>query len=266
MRDLSVFWRGREAAETALEPLHKVIISGTGRAGTTFLVRLLTELGLETGYGPGELDRHIDGNSHGGLEHKLPNRQGLTSLRSFWRQPKHTLRDLFKGPKPTPYILKSPEFCDTLASVLKEGRLVIDHAFVPIRDLENAALSRVRVGGPGGGVAGGLWKTNDPGQQKAVLAEMFFNLVHTLTVHDIPHTFLLFPRLVQDWNYTHRKLWFLTKGIDAAVFRDVFERCSDPALVHDYSPEPQMPSKANRDQPTRRLGEPEPLAHKRSAN
>jgi len=76
LRDLSVFWRGREAAETALEPLHKVIISGTGRAGTTFLVRLLTELGLETGYGPGELDRHIDGNSHGGLEHKLPNRQG----------------------------------------------------------------------------------------------------------------------------------------------------------------------------------------------
>ncbi len=32
------------------EPIHKVIITGTGRAGTTFLVQLLTELGLDTGY------------------------------------------------------------------------------------------------------------------------------------------------------------------------------------------------------------------------
>ena len=28
---------------------HKVIITGTGRVGTTFLVHLLTELGLDTG-------------------------------------------------------------------------------------------------------------------------------------------------------------------------------------------------------------------------
>src|SRR6516164_482379 len=29
---------------------HHTIISGTGRAGTTFLVKLLTNLGLDTGY------------------------------------------------------------------------------------------------------------------------------------------------------------------------------------------------------------------------
>ena len=28
----------------------RILISGTGRAGTTFLVQLLTELGLDTGY------------------------------------------------------------------------------------------------------------------------------------------------------------------------------------------------------------------------
>jgi hypothetical protein len=32
---------------------HHVIISGTGRAGTTFLVQLLTALSLDTGFKPG---------------------------------------------------------------------------------------------------------------------------------------------------------------------------------------------------------------------
>lgn len=31
-------------------PKHHIIISGTGRAGTTFLVQLLTELELDTGF------------------------------------------------------------------------------------------------------------------------------------------------------------------------------------------------------------------------
>ena len=226
---------GKEVAAIAMDPSHKVIISGTGRAGTTFLVQLLTELGLATGYTPGEEHRYIDGNSHGGLEHNLPGRRGPMTLRSVWRQPKHTLRDLLVNPKATPYILKNPEFCDTLAPILAEGHLTIDHAYIPIRDLDAAALSRMRVGGVSGTVSGGLWKTDDPEQQKAVLAEMFFNLVHTLTVYDVPHTFLLFPRLVQDWDYTYRRLSFLTNGIDATVFRATFEHCADPGLVHDFS-------------------------------
>ena len=81
-----------------MDSSRKVIISGTGRAGTTFLVQLLTELGLETGYTPGDEHRHIDEHSQGGLEHNLPGRRAPTTLRSFWRQPKHTLRDLFMAP------------------------------------------------------------------------------------------------------------------------------------------------------------------------
>lgn len=227
-----------------MEQQHKIIVSGTGRAGTTFLVQLLTELGLDTGYEPGRMTQHIDPNSRGGLEHNLPSRQGRTRLRSFFRQPKHALRDMFVDPKPTPYILKNPEFCDTLGPVLAEGRLMVDHAYIPIRDLDAAAMSRVRVGGMGGSVSGGLWKTDDPVHQKAVLAEMFFNIVHTLAAYDIPHTFLLFPRLVQDWEYTCQKLCFLTNGIAACTFRLAFERTANPALVHDFSPGAAVGSKA----------------------
>jgi len=66
-----------------MDSSRKVIISGTGRAGTTFLVQLLTELGLETGYTPGDEHRHIDEHSQGGLEHNLPGRRAPTTLRSF---------------------------------------------------------------------------------------------------------------------------------------------------------------------------------------
>lgn len=220
-----------------MDSSHKVIISGTGRAGTTFLVQLLTELGLDTGYAPGELRANVDGRSHGGLERDLPSRRGRMTLRSIWRQPKHTLRGMFAEPGPTPYIIKNPRFCETLAPILAEGLLTIDHAYIPIRELEAAALSRVRVGGTNDNVSGGLWKTDDPRQQKAVLAEMFFQLVHTLAVYDIPHDFLLFPRLVQDWNYAYRKLSFLTSGIAAATFRSAFERTADIKMVHEFRAE-----------------------------
>ena len=228
-------------ADDGMKALHKVIITGTGRSGTTFLVRLLTELGFDTGYDAGNLGGFVDERSHGGLERDLPRPQEFRDLRHVWRQPKHVIRDVLLGPRPTPYILKNPAFCDTLGPILAEGSLMVDHAYVPVRALDAAAMSRARIGGTNGALSGGLWKTDDPNNQKAVLAEMFCNLVHTLVVHEIPHTFLLFPRLVEDWKYTHRKLEFLAGDIAPSAFREVFERVADPSLVHQFAPHAPKP-------------------------
>ena len=46
-------------------PRHPSIISETCRAGTIFLVQLLTELGLDTGFPKGQV---IDPNSRAGME------------------------------------------------------------------------------------------------------------------------------------------------------------------------------------------------------
>jgi hypothetical protein len=213
---------------------HKVIITGTGRAGTTFLVHLLTELELDTGYTPDEVREQIDPRSQAGLEYDLWERRRKRTLGDWLRQPKHTIRDLVNGPAPAPYIVKGPALCETLGQLATCHDLAIDHVYIPIRDLEAAAMSRARVGGAHGSVPGGLWKTGDPRQQKAVLAEMFFNLVHTLTMHDLPYTFLLFPRLVEDADYTRRKLWFLVKDVDPALFHAAFEKVADRSLVHDF--------------------------------
>ncbi|HUJ43043.1 MAG TPA: hypothetical protein VLW52_05480 [Opitutaceae bacterium] len=213
---------------------HKVIITGTGRAGTTFLVHLLTELGLDTGYAPGAVREQIDPRCQAGLENDLWARRRKRTIGDWLRQPKHTIRDLVNGPLPAPYIVKDPALCETLGQLVACGGLTVDHVYIPIRDLAAAAMSRARVGGAHGSMPGGLWKTDNPLHQKAVLAEMFFNLVHTLATHDLPHTFLLFPRLVEDADYTRQKLWFLVKDIDPASFRTAFEKVADRRLVHDF--------------------------------
>lgn len=230
-------------ARRFMKALHKVIITGTGRAGTTFLVQLLTELGLDTGFTPETARAGIDGHSQAGLEHSLRGPKTAPTVRDWLRQPKHTIRDLLMEPAPGPYIIKNPAVCDTLEPALAGKRLIVDHVYIPVRDLEEAALSRARVGGGHGSVPGGLWKTGDPCDQKTVLAEMFFNLVYTLTVHDIPHTFLLFPRLVEDWAYTCHKLWFLVKGTETERFRHAFARVADRKRVHAFDrPEPKAAS------------------------
>lgn len=213
---------------------HKVIITGTGRAGTTFLVQMLTELGLDTGYTVEESRQNVDRRCHAGLECDLVERDRTRNFRDFLRQPKHAVGHLLNLARPAPYIVKSPALCDTLAQLVAGGRVVVDHVYVPIRDLEAAALSRAFVGDAHGNLPGGLMKTDDPSQQKAVLAEMFFNLVYTLITHDLPCTFLLFPRLVEDWAYTFGKLQYLLKDVDPDKFRRVFAAVADPSLVHNF--------------------------------
>ena len=97
--------------------------------------------------------------------------------------------------------MKNPGLCQTLPALLATGRVVVDHALVPIRVLEDAARSRVRIGGTDGAVPGGLRGTSDPAAQSGVLAEGFHNLMQTLAAHDIPHTLLDFPRFALDAEY-----------------------------------------------------------------
>jgi hypothetical protein len=208
-------------------PVHKVIISGTGRSGTTFLVQLLTGLGLDTGISERNRDRKYFSHCNAGLEHNLLDAR-------------------------TPYIVKNPALCETLPAALETGRFVIDHAYIPIRELGAAASSRVDVGGASGSVPGGLWGTSDPAAQRAVLAELFHTLIHTLVAHEIPITFIGFPRMVADPDYTRAKLAFLLAGVSRDRFRAAFERLADPSLVHSFGP--GAPKVARPEVPARRRG------------
>lgn len=201
---------------------HKLIITGTGRAGTTFLVRLLTALGQPTGYDASNWRSDYFPHCTAGLERKLtdPN---------------------------APYIVKDPELCVTLEGILATERIAIDHAIVPIRDLDAATLSRVRIGGSSGSVPGGVIGTADPQQQKCVLADRFHRLLQTLVARDIPHTFLLFPRFVQDGDYAFKKLHPIFPDVTREQFDAAFREIADPSLVHSFDPNRPAASAAARE-------------------
>lgn len=192
---------------------HHVIISGTGRAGTTFLVQLLTALNLDTGFKPGTTP--VFAHCNAGMEQDI-------------RKPN------------APYIIKSPWLCEHLSGVLASGETVIDHAFIPMRDLFSAAESRRSVQASeaakafNGHVPGGLWGASDPRKQEESLTERFYSLVDTLVEHDIPMTFLRFPRFVHDSTYLYRKLGPVLQGVSFDVFNQAFEAVARPELVHDF--------------------------------
>jgi hypothetical protein len=200
-------------------PRHHVIISGTGRAGTTFLVQLLGRLGLETGVGSAVITG-VDPTANAGLE-----------------------CDIRRGD--APYVVKAPHLCDTLDEVLTDGDIVVDHAVVPVRDLYAAAESRRHVVQrsnshlPPQLLAGGLFGTDDPAAQEAALATRLYQLIHTLAKHDVPTTLLHFPRLVEDPEYLFAKLQpVLPPGMEYVAFLEAFRDVSKPELVHRF-PAPQ---------------------------
>ena len=197
---------------------HHVIISGTGRAGTTLLVELLTAAGIDTGY---SAKGEIFANRDSGLEQNI------------WDPD-------------APYVVKMPFLCDLLDELMATGGYAIDHAIVPVRDLYAAAESRRdvmrRTTSPsaavtqtlGPGVPGGLWGTMDPAAQEAVLAKKFHRLLHTIARYEIPLTLLEFPRLAQDAPYLYRHIQPIFPTLDRRVFGRCFEDVVRPELIHSF--------------------------------
>jgi hypothetical protein len=185
----------------------KVLITGTGRAGTTLLVQVLTDLGLDTGFAP---DAPIDERARAGLESAVVDPAG-------------------------PRIVKSPGVVRRLGTLLDTGQAEIEHVIIPMRDLDVAAASRVRLTHYGADLRtfGGLVGTRRATQQREALAVMQYELMFTIARHDLPCTFLVFPRFTTDWEYTADKLGFLAPDLPATRWRDALASRVRPELIHE---------------------------------
>lgn len=202
-----------------------IVITGTGRAGTSFLVRYLTELGFDT-----HISRRGAGNwdedANAGLE-DLPVGAACEDL---------------------PQVIKSPWIFDHIDEILSNPKLEIELAIIPVRNIVEAATSRtivelrtigrqvagsgVEVGTTWGRTPGGTVFSLHPMDQARILAVGFHLLVQRFTEAEIPLLFLAFPRLVQDWDYLFRKLKpHLPPGISADDARGAHERTADVRKV-----------------------------------
>ena len=148
----------------------KILITGTGRAGTSFLVQLLTNLGEDTGFYKGV---KLDNNCNAGLEHK--------------ENSKHR-------------VIKNPEFALRIPNI--KLTVDIEHVLIPIRELSKTALSRARIGQGDGG----LWNAKDFHEQEDFNARLLYKLIFDCTRLDIPFTLIDFDRMMNDSNYLYSQL------------------------------------------------------------
>ncbi len=186
----------------------KILIAGTGRAGTTLLVQVLTDLGFDTGF-----KRGIQANpeARAGLEKNVlaPN---------------------------SPRVVKSPKLSVELAPLLKERKIEVEHVIVPVRNLDIAAASRVRAAGYGKSLnapGGMLWGSKRASHQRSAVGDVLAQLVVTLTEYDVPHTFLYFPRFAHDAQYTFEKLGHLDPSLSLDDYQRVLADRYRPDFVHE---------------------------------
>ena len=94
-----------------------IIIAGTGRTGTTFLVQYLTELGLDTHVARHGIEQ-LEANANAGLE------------------------DMPLLAEALPYVIKAPWIGEYIDEILAAPDIRIDAAILPMRDIVEAAASR----------------------------------------------------------------------------------------------------------------------------
>ena len=203
-----------------------VLISGTGRAGTTFLVELLTNLGLDTGFKTKNIHKHKNAIARAGLE---------TDIRK----------------DNAPYIVKNPHFCDHADEVLKRNDINIDHVFIPMRDLHAAAESRRLVTEKAESeltlwkqlknkmhlliIPGGLWHTKDKYEQEGILLQQLYKLTLALSISEVPVTLLNYPRLLKDSLYLFNKLKSILNDTTYDHFKEIFDKTVRPDLAHSFN-------------------------------
>jgi hypothetical protein len=179
-----------------------IFIAGTGRSGTSFLVRYLTELGLDTHISRRGKDAYWDEAANAGFEDIA----------------------LSTGPEALPYVVKSPWLYQYIGELIARKAVRINVVIIPVRDLVDAATSRsvverraIHQTAPWlaklnkswehwGYTPGGSVFSLSPMDQARLLAVGFHTLIESLVRADIPILFLEFPRLVEDGAYLFGKL------------------------------------------------------------
>tara|TARA_Y100001938_G_scaffold139309_1_gene206001 strand:- start:2484 stop:3044 length:561 start_codon:yes stop_codon:yes gene_type:complete len=178
---------------------NKILITGTGRSGTSFLMRLFTHLGMDTGFTKKQSDMFVDNKQNAGLEN--------LNLHTDNR------------------IHKAPHFAEMIDDINEKFK--IDHVIVPMRDLYKSAKSRESVGGLNS--AGGLWKANNLEEQIIHNSKLFYNLIYDLTKNNIKYSILHFPNIVYDYNEIYKPLsWLFDEyGITEEVFKVKHDKIKD---------------------------------------
>lgn len=177
--------------------MEKILVSGTGRCGTTFLIKLFSFLEFNTGFNRNNYKQFIFSNCNSGMERDYTDNY---------------------------YILKSPGFIENIEKIIKNQSIKVKTMIIPIRNFDEAALSRVK----NGNNAGGLWCATDTDSQLHHYNKIMSKYVYFMTKYEINTIFLDFEKMVNDSTYLFNKLEtiLIEKNIDYNTFISVYDEVS----------------------------------------
>tara|TARA_B100000902_G_scaffold271962_1_gene257908 strand:- start:69 stop:614 length:546 start_codon:yes stop_codon:yes gene_type:complete len=178
--------------------MEKILITGTGRSGTTFLIKIFSFLDFDTGFNINNYKKYIHSNCNSGMENPY---------------------------NAKPYILKSPGFMSDIEKIVKnKENITIKTVIIPIRDFKTSAKSRVKHGRR----PGGLWGANDELSQINFYKNILTNYIYISTKYDINTIFVDFDRMINDKKYLFNKLKNILdeKNINFKTFSDAYDEAS----------------------------------------
>ena len=166
-----------------------ILIAGTGRAGTTFLVEELTALGAPTGFTEARIKGAQESHAHAGLESIPPMGQ-----------------DGALGCSPQHSIFKSPSLTLRYKQWIHASN--IEAVIIPIREAHSAAHLRaveheLNTKTPRGSFFAGAHTEEE---QLQANTQRVYDLIYALAEADIRTIFLAYPRHVQDASYSYSQL------------------------------------------------------------
>ena len=148
--------------------MEKILITGTGRCGTTFLIKLLSFLNYDTGFNEDNYIDYIHNNCNSGMEKEY--------YENF-------------------YVLKNPRFIMDIENIVNDNSLIIKKIIIPIRDYKLSAKSRVLNGDVN--MAGGLWNASNEEEQLNFYNKILANYLYFMTKYNISTIFIDFDKTVE---------------------------------------------------------------------
>ena len=192
--------------------MEKIFITGTGRCGTTFLIKLFTFLNFNTGFNKSNYKRFIFSHCNAGMEKAYTDKY---------------------------QVLKNPNFLVNIDKIVRDKNIKIKMFIIPIRELEAATNSRLKYGKK----EGGLWNATNYETQLAFYQKIMTNYLIFMTKHNIPTLFLDFEQMIQDKDYLFSKLEPLLT--EKKILFSTFSQVYDDVSLSSLSPSINLNLKPN---------------------